>query len=163
VVASKYRHFGWMYCLFIQHLAVLVVKHPWRLESSIYGKQALYKVFMEFILLMDRKKCWVNTPLQVLRAAPALHSLTIHGRDDVANILEFRNHIRGDLRKLIIERCWLGKRSTGLLENIVAFYPDLEVLSLKGCHQLKSGDYCPIPGLKKLSELNVYGCVVRYM
>ena len=101
--------------------------------------------------------------LQVLRAAPALHSLIIRGRDDVADILEFRNHIRGDLRKLILEDCFLGKGSTGLLENIVAFYPDLEVLSLEGCSSLKSGDYCPILGLKKLSELNVYGCVVRYM
>ena len=118
---------------------------------------------MEFILLMDRKKCWVNTPLQVLRAAPALHSLTIFGRDDVANILEFRNHIRGDLRKLRIEYCCLGEGSTGLIENIVAFYPDLEVLSLQGCSSLKSGDYCPIPGLKKLTELNVYGYEVRYM
>ena len=118
---------------------------------------------MEFILLMDRKKCWVNTPLQVLRAAPALHSLIIRGRDDVADILEFRNHIRGDLRKLIIKYCDLGKGSTGLLENIVAFYPDLEVLSLDCCDSLKPGDYCPIPGLKKLSELNVYNFTVRYM
>ena len=28
VVASKYRHFGGMYCLFLQHLAVLGVEHP---------------------------------------------------------------------------------------------------------------------------------------
>jgi len=32
---------------------------------------------MEFILLMYRKSCWLNTPWQVLTAAPALHSIII--------------------------------------------------------------------------------------
>jgi len=97
----------------------------------------------------------INTLLQVLTAAPALHSLTINMSEDVADKLEFLNHIHGDLRELIIDWCWLGDDNTGLLANIVAVYPDLEVLSLKMSDQLKSDDYCLIAQLKKLSELNV--------
>jgi len=105
----------------------------------------------------------INTPLQVLTAAPALHSLTIDTREDVADILEFLNHIHGDLRELIIDCCWLGEDSTGLLANIVALYTDLEVLSLKKSYRLKSDDYCLIAQLKKLSELNLSTCQVDYM
>jgi hypothetical protein len=107
--------------------------------------------------------CWYNTPLQVLRAAPALHSLIIVGRRDVADILEFLNHIRGDLRKLILKKCSLGKGGTGLLANIVALYPDLEVLSLASCHPLTSAGYGLIPQLRKLSELNLSNCQVHYL
>ena len=118
---------------------------------------------MEFILLMDRIKCWYNTPLQVLTAAPALHSLTIHTREDVADILEFLKHINGDLRKLSIEYFENGEVSTGLLANIVALYTDLEVLSLNVTYGLKSDDCCLIAQLKKLSELNLSMCEVGYM
>ena len=86
----------------------------------------------------------INTALQVLIAAPTLHSLTINARNDVADILEFLNHIHGDLRELIIEYCSFDEDSTGLLANIVALYPDLEVLSLEQCGRLKSDDYCLI-------------------
>ena len=96
----------------------------------------------------------INTPLQVLTAAPALHSLTIGGRDDVADVLQFLNLIHGDLRELIINFCWLCEDSTGLLANIVALYPDLEVLSLENYYGLKYDDYCLIAQLKKLSELD---------
>ena len=82
----------------------------------------------------------INTPLQVLTAAPALHSLIVNNRKDVADILKFLNHIHGDLRKLSIEYWWI-EVSTGLLANIVALYPDLEGLSLKGTFELKSDDY----------------------
>jgi len=97
----------------------------------------------------------INTPLQVLTAAPALHSLTIRWRKDVADILEFLNHIHGDLRKLFLFNCNLGEDSTGLLANIVALYPDLEGLSLQSIYGLKSDNYCLIAQLKKLSELNL--------
>jgi len=105
----------------------------------------------------------INTPLQVLTAAPALHSLIVKRRKDVADILEFLNHIHGDLRELIIESCWFGEDSTGLLANIVALYPDLEVLSLWKNSRLKSDDYCLIAQLKKLSELNLLIFQVDYM
>ena len=118
---------------------------------------------MEFILLLDTIKCWYNTPLQVLTEAPALHSLIIRQRDDVADILQFLFHICGYLRKLILQRCCLGEDSTGLLANIVAFYPDLEVLSLVCCRPLTSAGYCLIPHLKKLSELNLSYCEVDYV
>ena len=118
---------------------------------------------MEFILLMERIKCWYNTPLQVLTEAPALHSLIVFGRKDVADILEFLNHIHGDLRELIIEYWSFGEVSTGLLANIVALYPDLEGLTLERVSQLKSDDYCLIAQLKKLSELKLSHCQVHYL
>jgi hypothetical protein len=125
-------------------------------------KQTLCKVFMEFIVLLYTIKCWYNTPLQVLTAAPALHSLIVRGRDDVTDILEILFHIRGYLRKLILQSCRLGWRSTGLLASIVTLYPDLEVLSLGPC-SLTSDDYCLIARLKKLSELNLSYCKVHYI
>jgi len=118
---------------------------------------------MEFILLMERIKCLYKTPLQVLTAAPTLHSLIVRERWDLEDILEFLNHIHVDLRKLIIKDCWFGKDSTGLLANIVALYPDLEVLSLEKNYGLKSDDYCLIAQLKKLSELNLTLYEVDYM
>ena len=108
-------------------------------------------------------KCWYNIPLQVLTAAPALHSLVICERKDVADILEFLNHIHGYLRKLSLEYCWFGEGSTGLLGNVVALYPDLEFLSLEGCCPITSADYCLISRLKKLSELNLTNCQVDYV
>ena len=110
---------------------------------------------MVFILLMDRIKFLLNTPLQVLTAAPALHSLTVCEREDVADILEFLNYRHRDFRKLILKQCWLGEESTGLLAKIVELYPDLEVLSLEGCSPFKSVGYSRIPCLKKLSELKI--------
>jgi hypothetical protein len=94
---------------------------------------------------------------------PALHSLIVRHRKDVADILQFLFHIHGDLRKLILKYCYLGEDGTGLLANIVALYPDLEVLSLEGCIPLTSAGYCLIPHLKKLSELNLSYCQVDYM
>ena len=105
----------------------------------------------------------INTPLQVLTAAPALHSLTIGGRDDVADILEFLNNIHRDLRELIIEHCSFDEDSTGLLANIVALYPDLEGLSLGVTFGLKPDDYCLIAQLKKLSELHLLVYKVDYI
>jgi len=81
----------------------------------------------------------------------------------VADILEFLKHINGDLRKLSIEYFENGEVSTGLLANIVALYPDLEVLSLNVTYGLKSDDCCLIAQLKKLSELNLSMCEVGYM
>jgi len=81
----------------------------------------------------------------------------------VADILEFLNHIHGDLRNLSIEHCRLGEDSTGLLANIVALCPDLEVLSLVYIEGLKSDDYCLITQLKKLSELKLSWHQVDYM
>jgi hypothetical protein len=95
--------------------------------------------------------------------APALHSLIIRDRDDAADILEFLFHINGYLRKLILHCCWLGEDSTGLLADIVAFYPDLEGLSLENCDSLTSDAYCLLPCLKKLSELNLSNCQVHYV
>ena len=99
----------------------------------------------------------------MLTSAPALHSLIICQRTDAARILEFLFHIRGYLRKLILEDCWLGEDSTGLLANIVALYPDLEVLSLEMCYPLESAGYCFIPHMKKLTELELLGSEVDYV
>jgi len=117
---------------------------------------------MEFISLMDRIKFLLSTPLQVLTVGPALHSFTIQGREDVADILEFPfgSH---NLRKLIVDGSRLGEDSTGLLANIASLYPDLEGLSLEGCSPITSAAYCLIPCLKKLSELNLSYCEVDYV
>jgi len=125
-------------------------------------KHAFYKFVMQFILLLDRIKCWYNYPLQVLTVAPALHSLIIRKCNDAAHILEFLFRVHYH-RKLLIEHCWLGKNSTDLLANIVALYPDLEVLSLESCYPLSSAGYCLIPCLKKLSDLNLSDCQVDYV
>jgi len=95
----------------------------------------------------------------VLTAAPALHSLSIRERNkDADEILEFLFQKPLDLKRLILEHCYLGEDSTGLLASIVALYPDLEVLSLERCYPLTSDVYCLIPRLKKLSELHLsYG------
>jgi len=105
---------------------------------------------------------WLNAAWQVLTEAPALHSLIIQERKDATQILEFLFHCHG-LRKLILKFCGLGEDSTALLANIVALYPDLEVLSLEGCRPLTSAGYCLIPHLKKLSELNLSHCQVDYV
>jgi len=118
---------------------------------------------MEFILLIGKIMCWCNTPLQILSAAPALYSLIIGHRMDVADILEFLNHIRGDLRKLILTSCSLGQDGNGLLANIVALYPDLEVLSLASCRPVTSAGYSLISSLKNLSDLNLSNCKVHYL
>jgi len=81
----------------------------------------------------------------------------------VADIFKFLFPIHGDIRKLILTFCELGEEGTGLLANIVALYPDLEGLSLQGCHPLTSADYCLIPRLKKLTELNLSNCQVHYV
>jgi len=114
-------------------------------------------------LFIDRIKWWYSTPSQVLTNAPALDSLIISDREDVADILEFLNHIQGNLRKLILECSWLGGDGDGLLANIVALYPDLEGLSLQRCHSLTSAGYHLIPHLKKLSELKLSHCQVHYL
>jgi len=95
---------------------------------------------------------------QVLTAAPALHSLIVCERDDVADILKFLFHICGDLRKLILKHCYLGEDGTGLLANVLALYPDLEALSLADCLPLTSAGYCLFQCLKKLCELNLSNC-----
>jgi hypothetical protein len=79
----------------------------------------------------------------------------------MADILELLNPIHGDLRKLVLKNCC--PREDGLLLNIVALYPDLEVLSLHSCNTIKSAGYCLIPNLKKLSELDISFCQVRYV
>jgi hypothetical protein len=95
--------------------------------------------------------------------APALHSLIIHWRDDVVCILGtlFDRHI--DLKKLILKNCKIGKGGNGILTNIVALYPDLEVLSLEGCRPITSTGFSLIPRLKKLSELNLSYSKVHYV
>jgi hypothetical protein len=97
--------------------------------------------------------------------APALHSLIVRARNkyNVDEIMEFLFQKPLDLKKLILQSCWLGDDSTGLLANIVALYPDLEVLSLEDCRPLMSDDYCLIPRLKKLSELKISFCQVHYV
>ena len=126
-------------------------------------ENALCKLFMEFILLIDIIKCWLNNPLQVITVAPALHSLIIRNREDAARILEFLFHKPGDLRKLTLEQCCLGEDDTGLLRNFVDLYPDLEALSFVRCKQLTPAIYGLIPRLKKLSELNLSAWKVHYM
>ena len=99
----------------------------------------------------------------MLTNAPALHSLLIRERNDAARILEYHSRIGGYLRKLNLQECSLGEDSTGLLANIVSFYPDLESLSLEGCDSLTNTGCCFIPRLKKLSELNLSHCQVHYV
>jgi len=81
----------------------------------------------------------------------------------VADILKFFNHIHGDLRKLILERCCLGDDGKVFLDNMVDLYPDLEVLSLDDCYPLTNAGYSLIPRLTKLSELYLSGCWVNYV
>jgi hypothetical protein len=95
--------------------------------------------------------------------APALHSLIICGREDVADILKFMKHKHVDLRRLILKFCNPYEDNTGLLANIVASYPELEGLSLDCCYPRTSADYHLIPCLKKLSELNLSCCEVHYV
>ena len=94
--------------------------------------------------------------------APALRSLVIRQRDDVADILEFLFHKRGDLRKQILKCRWLGDNGSGLLANIVSLYPGLEFLSLEGCNPLTTTSYCLLLHVKKLCELKVSNCEVYY-
>jgi hypothetical protein len=94
---------------------------------------------------------------------PALHSLIIHGWEDVERLVGtlFDSHV--DLRKLILDDCYLGDDVTGILTKIVARYLNLEVLSLEGCYPFPSATYCLILCLKKLSELNLSHCKVHYV
>jgi hypothetical protein len=87
--------------------------------------------------------------------APALHSLIIYGLRNAERIVEilFDGHV--GLRKLILKDCYLGEDATGILTNVVALYPDLEVLSMEGCYPITSAAYCLISRLKKHSELNL--------
>jgi hypothetical protein len=123
----------------------------------------LRKVFIGFILSMERINCWYNTPLQVLTNAPALHSLIIYNRQDAEDILNFFFCKNVDLRKLIVNNCQLGEESTDLLNNIVKFCPDLEVLTLVRCHPIHHDGYCHISHLKKLSELFLGYIEVHYV
>jgi len=95
--------------------------------------------------------------------APALQSLIIRERKDAAYILEFLFHNHVDLRKLSLERCWLGEDCTGLLANVVDLYPDLEGLSLTYCKPLTSSGYDHFPHLKKLSEPHLPMRQVHYI
>ena len=92
--------------------------------------------------------------------APALRSLIVRNRGDAADILKFQFRNHGDLRILVLENCLLGEDSTGLLTNIVAFYPDLEGLSLQCCRPITSAGHYLIPQLKKLTELDLSLCKV---
>jgi hypothetical protein len=95
--------------------------------------------------------------------APALHSLIVSEREDVVRIVEslFYSHVV--MRKLILKNCNLDGYSTCILAHMVARYAYLEVLSLDGCSPLHSAAYSYIPRLKKLSELNLTRCQVRYV
>ena len=123
----------------------------------------MLKISLEYILLIDRIKCRLNIPLQVLSVAPLLHSLVIRERNDVAEIVQFLDHNYINLKKLILGKCLLGEDGPGLFANIVKLCPHLEVLSLKECHPTISTGYCLIPCLKKLSELNLSHCQVDYV
>jgi len=162
VVASKYRLFGGMYCLFLQHLAVWVCNIHVDLNHH-FMENELCKLFMEYILLIDIIKCWLNTPWQVLRAAPPLQSLIVLKREDAARILGFLFHKPCYLRKLTLKDCGLGDDGRGLLENIVEFYQDLEALSLVDCRKITRACYAVIPQLKKLCELHLSDYEVDYM
>jgi len=87
---------------------------------------------------------------KVLTLAPARLSLVIRWRKDAVHIVEilFESHV--GVKKLILKNCNLGKDVTGLLDNIVALYPNLEGLSLEGCYPLTPTAYSLIPRLKKL-------------
>jgi hypothetical protein len=74
---------------------------------------------------------------------------------DAFQLLELLFDNCDSLKKLILRYCSLGEDSTGLLANIVAFYPDLEELALEGCHPLTQAGYSLIPRLEKLSVLNL--------
>jgi hypothetical protein len=105
----------------------------------------------------------INTPLQVLRAAPALQSVIIDNRVDVAHILKYVFGNCRYLRKLFLKGCYLAEVDGGLLQKIVVLYPNLEVLSLQSCSPLTSAEYSLIPHLKKLSELELWFCEVDYI
>jgi hypothetical protein len=92
--------------------------------------------------------------------APALSSLIAHERPDTAHILKCLFSKQVDLRILILEYCYLGTNGDDFLRNIVALYPDLEVLSLAVSHPITSGGYCRITRLTKLSELKLSDCEI---
>jgi hypothetical protein len=82
----------------------------------------------------------------------------------VTDILEkFLIHSHGALRKLILQNCWFGLDSTGLIVNIVDLYPDLEFLLVERCHPISDADYSLISHLKKLSELKLSAMQVGCM
>jgi hypothetical protein len=95
--------------------------------------------------------------------APALHSLIIRERQDVADIMEFLldNHV--DLTKLILKNCKLGDNVSGIFTKIVTLYPELKALSLERCYPLHTDVYSLIPHLKKLSELKLSLSQVHYV
>jgi hypothetical protein len=118
---------------------------------------------MEFILLMDRIKCWLNTPSQVLTLAPALHSLVVHDNYTEKKILKFEFHKNIDLRKLILKNCWFGEPGIDILAHFMDLCPDLEGLLLESCKPLTFESQRQISRLNKLSELNLSYCEVDYV
>jgi hypothetical protein len=94
--------------------------------------------------------------------APALHSLIIRGREDVARIVGILCDIHVDLRKVILKKCFLSGDGPAIFANIAALYPDLEALSLEGCPLLPDC-YFFISRLKKLHELNIQRSQVHYV
>jgi hypothetical protein len=110
-----------------------------------------------------KNKLLINTSLQILTNAPALHSLIIRDcNSDIDDILDLLFDTRVDLRRLIFNCWWLGERSN-LFADIVDLYPDLEGLSLEGCNSRSPDEYRHITRLKKLSELYLFDCQVDYM
>ncbi|PSN48714.1 hypothetical protein C0J52_08781 [Blattella germanica] len=89
----------------------------------------------------------LTSVVQVLTEAPMLKSFVIFNRKDAAQLLEFMFDSCDGIKKLILSFCGLGEDSTGLLANIVTFYPDLEELSLEGCTPLTYAGYSLIPQL----------------
>ena len=97
---------------------------------------------------------------QVLAEAPVLNSFIVNKRNDAAQLLELLFDSCEGIKKLMLRFCGLGEDSTGLLANIVTFYPDLEELVLEGCAPLTFTGYSLIPRLKKLCSLNISYCKV---
>jgi hypothetical protein len=89
---------------------------------------------------------------------PTRDSLIISEREDVEHIVGIILGSHVNLRQLILENCKFGDESTGILTKIVALYPELEVLSLRGCYPITSAGHSLIAQLKKITELNLQCC-----
>nr|CAD7427764.1 unnamed protein product [Timema monikensis] len=95
---------------------------------------------------------------QVLSDAPALFELKMHNRHDASQLVAALFGSCQRLCRLNMDFCHLGENSAELLDKVVQFFPDLEVLILEGCQPLDKEGYMIISRLQKLTTLNLNHC-----
>nr|CAD7448637.1 unnamed protein product [Timema bartmani] len=95
---------------------------------------------------------------QVLSDAPVLFELKMHNRHDASQLVAALFGSCQRLRRLNMNFCHLGENSADLLDKVVQFFPDLEVLILEGCQPLDKEGYMIISRLQQLTTLNLTHC-----